>query len=229
MDIAIIPARGGSKRIIGKNIKPFLGQPIIGYSIKAALESKCFDKVYVSTDDHAIAKVSIEYGAEVPFYRDGSSSDDHATLHEVVVNFLSTLESAHEVEKVGLILATAPLLTIETVRNVMSSLDEPCIDSALTVTEFEVSPFRSLSISASGCIIKNHESKLRNRSQDFPSHYYDAGQIYGFYAEGVLKREAITSDRCKAVILDRFSCQDIDTMSDWYLAEAKYKLIKDLR
>ncbi|MCF7487674.1 pseudaminic acid cytidylyltransferase [Vibrio sp. A2-1] len=224
MKIAIIPARGGSKRIPRKNIKDFHGKPIIAYSIEAALASGCFDKVIVSTDDDEIADVANQYGAEVPFIRSMKSSDDHATLHDVVVEVLERLTEHSTVSNVALILPTSPLLSIATISKAMNHLNNEDYDSALTVVEYETSPDKALGLSNIGSIVRQNIGQLVKRSQEHQAFYHDAGQIYAFRANEVLARKTLTGNQCKAVILERMGCQDIDTPSDWVLAEMKYKL-----
>lgn len=227
MNVAIIPARGGSKRIPRKNIKLFFGKPVIAYAIEAAALSGCFDRVIVSTDDQEIADVAKAYGAEVPYLRSKSSSTDHATLHDVVVEVLDSLK-AFSLKNIALILPTSPLLSINTVQEVMSYLDGDEYDSALTVVEYETSPDKALSLASNGSIIRQNISLLVKRSQDHQTFYHDAGQIYAFRANEVLARKTLTGAQCRAVILDRMNCQDIDVPSDWVLAEMKFKLGREL-
>ncbi|EJK2116476.1 pseudaminic acid cytidylyltransferase [Vibrio navarrensis] len=227
MNVAIIPARGGSKRIPRKNIKLFFGKPVIAYAIEAATLSGCFDRVIVSTDDQEIADVAKAYGAEVPYLRSKSSSTDHATLHDVVVEVLDSLK-AFSLKNIALILPTSPLLRINTVQEVMSYLDSDEYDSALTVVEYETSPDKALSLASNGSIIRQNISLLVKRSQEHQTFYHDAGQIYAFRANEVLARKTLTGAQCRAVILDRMNCQDIDVPSDWVLAEMKFKLGREL-
>lgn len=227
MNVAIIPARGGSKRIPRKNIKLFFGKPVIAYAIEAATLSGCFDRVIVSTDDQEIADVAKAYGAEVPYLRSKSSSTDHATLHDVVVEVLDSLK-AFSLKNIALILPTSPLLRINTVQEVMSYLDSDEYDSALTVVEYETSPDKALSLASNGSIIRQNISLLVKRSQEHQTFYHDAGQIYAFRANEVLARKTLTGAQCRAVILDRMNCQDIDVPSDWVLAEMKFKLGQEL-
>lgn len=227
MKIAIIPARGGSKRIPRKNIKLFCGKPIISYSIEAARQSGCFDRVIVSTEDDEIAEIAKTYGAEVPYVRSVKSSDDYASLHDVVVEVLSQLTESVSVTHVALILPTSPLLNIDNIHTVMEYLDKEEYDSVLTVVEYEVSPDKALSLSESGSIVRLNANQLTKRSQEHMKCYHDAGQIYAFYAGDVLSRKTLTGEHCKAIILDRMNCHDIDTPDDWLLAEMKYKLSRE--
>jgi N-acylneuraminate cytidylyltransferase len=224
MKIAIIPARGGSKRIPRKNIRLFLGKPIIAYAIETAKRSGCFDRIIVSTDDTEIAEIAKTYGADVPYVRSAGTSDDNASLHDVVVEVMSFLSEDILVRQVALILPTSPLLTVEIVKEVMECLDIEGYDSALTVAEYDVSPDKALTISDNGVIVRQNSSQLLKRSQELKTYFHDAGQIYAFYANDVVRRNTLTGSQCKAVILDRMSCQDIDTLNDWLLAEMKYKL-----
>ncbi|MEZ9665368.1 pseudaminic acid cytidylyltransferase [Vibrio cyclitrophicus] len=224
MKVAIIPARGGSKRIPRKNIKLFCGKPIIAYAIEVAKRAGYFDRIIVSTDDAEIANIAQAYGADVPYVRSAKSSDDQATLHDVVVEVLSLLPRTTQETKVALILPTSPLLKVETVHMVMECLENKDYDSAITVAKYEVSPDKALTLSGNGSIRRQNASQLMKRSQDHETFYHDAGQMYAFYADDVISRQTLTGMHCKAVILDRMSCQDIDTPSDWVLAEVKYKL-----
>ncbi|NAZ46789.1 pseudaminic acid cytidylyltransferase [Vibrio toranzoniae] len=227
MKIAIIPARGGSKRIPRKNIKLFCGKPIISYSIESARQSGCFDRVIVSTDDVEIAEIAKTYGAEVPYVRSAKSSDDYASLHDVVVEVLTQLTESVSVAHVALILPTSPLLSADTIRTVMDYLGTEEYDSALTVVEYEVSPDKALTLSDSGSIVRQDSNQLMKRSQEHMKCYHDAGQIYAFYADDVRSRKTLTGKRCKAVILDHMDSHDIDTPNHWLLAEMKYKLSRE--
>lgn len=227
MNIAIIPARGGSKRIPRKNIKLFLGKPIIAYSIETAISSGSFDRVIVSTDDQEIADVAKTYGAEVPYIRSDKSSTDHASLHDVVVEVLNCMPDKKFLRDIGLIIPTSPLMSIHTVKEVMGSLNSEEYDSALTVVPYETSPDKALSLTDNGSIIRNNASLLIKRSQEHQKFYHDAGQIYAFRADDILERKTLTGKRCRAIILDYMNCQDIDFPSDWILAEMKFKLMRE--
>ena len=229
MNIAIIPARGGSKRIPRKNIKLFYGKPIIAYAIEVAKNAKCFDRIIVSTDDNEIAKIARTFGAETPFQRSKGASDDHASLHDVVVEVISELSQEIIVNKVAVILPTSPLLSTKTVQSVFNSLEEANYDSALTVVEYEVSPDKALGLSELGCIEKKNIGLLNKRSQEQQKLYHDAGQIYVFKGLEITTRKSLTGECCKAIILSRLNCQDIDTKEDWLLAEAKYGMIRGLK
>ena len=223
MNIAIIPARGGSRRIPQKNIKHFAGQPIIAYPIKAALTSGCFDHVMVSTDNEQIARIARDYGASTPFYRTSGTANDVASLHDVVLETLTGLSNLnHVIEQVAVILPTTPMLNVNTIKNVMRFVDHPEYDSAITVTEYAVSPQRALSLSPDGTIIKHHNVQPGIRSQEQPKYLHDAGQMYAFHAADVSQRNTLSGAKCQAIILDYMQCQDIDTDDDWAIAEFKY-------
>jgi pseudaminic acid cytidylyltransferase len=226
MKVAIIPARGGSKRIPRKNIKKFYGKPIIAYAIEVAKKSGCFDRIIVSTDDDEIAQIARDFGAETPFLRSEIASDDHASLHDVVSEVIEKLNYEAKVGNVALILPTSPLLSIETVKEVFDSLAVNECDSALTVVEYEVSPDKALGLSEHGCIVRQNSASLTKRSQEHQKFYHDAGQIYAFKGSDVTSRNTLTGPNCKAIILERLECQDIDTLDDWFLAEVKYELIR---
>lgn len=226
MRIAIIPARGGSKRIPRKNIRLFKGMPIIFYAIQVAQHSKLFDRIIVSTDDQEIADTAESFGAEIPFLRSKEASDDYSTLYDVAKEVIINLNLNIKNLDVAIILPTAPLLTVSTVKKCLHNLENDEFDSALTVTEFEVNPKRALEIGSNGCIVKCFSSDIRYRSQDHKILYHDAGQMYAFSAKEMLGRETITSSKSKAVVLKRLECQDIDSEDDWFLAEVKYSRLK---
>lgn len=227
--LAMITARGGSQRIPGKNIKPFLGKPIIAYSIAAALESKIFSEIMVSTDDKKIEEISLKYGARVPFLRSEKNSDNHAPLSEVV------LEVLEEYQKIGksfdficLILPTAPLIKKENLIRAYSQIvREDDIDCVFTVTEYSFPIQRSLKIE-SNFLKMNWPENMSVRSQDLESTYHDAGQFYFLRTGTFLKQKKIYMRNSAPVILNNLEVQDIDTENDWKLAELKYKLIKKI-
>lgn len=223
--IAIITARGGSKRIPKKNIKSFCGKPILAYSIQAALDSKLFETVMVSTDSEEIAEVARKYGAEIPFMRSEKTSDDFATTADVLLEVLSEYEKRGKVfEEMACIYPTAPFVTVEKLQAAAKYLENSVAGLVLPVIPFSYPPQR-------GYIIKNEclEMKWKEnhsiRSQDLEKLYHDAGQFY-FYkvAEYRKKNGKITEGICP-MILDEMEVQDIDNESDWKLAELKYQLL----
>lgn len=224
--IAIIPARGGSKRIPRKNIKDFLGKPIIAYSIEAALESNLFDEVMVSTDDEEIAEVAKRYGANVPFMRSAKGADDFASLADVVEEVLYNYKSKLNYIPVffATILATAPFLTKELLKEGFSKIDVGKIDSVMSVGKYANPIYRSLSIDESGNLLKNFPEYISYRSQDLPSAFYDAGQFYITRTDTFASEKRLSCGICQPVVLPNNCIQDIDTLEDWEEAEVKYKV-----
>lgn len=227
MNIAIIPARGGSKRIPRKNIKEFHGKPMIAYSIEAALESNCFDKVIVSTDDSEIAEVAIKYGAEVPFMRPDNIADDYATTLDVIKHAIGfTEQQGWVVENVCCIYATAPFLTPEFIKKGLQELTKSTIDYAFSATSFPFPIQRAIRLNAQERVEMLQPEHLNTRSQDLEEAYHDAGQFYWGTASAFLNGKPFFSPQSKAILLPRKRVQDIDTPEDWELAEALYKALQ---
>jgi pseudaminic acid cytidylyltransferase len=224
--IAIIPARGGSKRIPRKNIKDFLGKPIIAYSIEAALECKLFDEVMVSTDDEEIAEISRHYGANVPFMRSAKGADDYATLADVLAEVLDNYKSKfnYQPEFFATILSTAPFLKKEILIEGFSKVANRQIDSIMSVGKYSTPIFRSLSIDNLGNLMKNFPEYTSCRSQDLPDAFYDAGQFYITRTESFKREMVLSCGICQPVLLPNNCIQDIDTLEDWEEAEVKYKV-----
>ncbi|WP_273001967.1 pseudaminic acid cytidylyltransferase [Pseudoalteromonas issachenkonii] len=227
MNIAIIPARGGSKRIPRKNIKAFHGKPMIAYSIEAAVNSQCFDKIIVSTDDAEIAEVAIKHGAEVPFIRPDNISDDYATTLDVIKHAIEFTESqGWAVKNVCCIYATAPFLIPEFIQKGLDELTSAEIDYAFSATSFPFPIQRALKLSDEQRVEMFQPEHLNTRSQDLEEAYHDAGQFYWGTKSAFLKRKPFFSPQSKAVLLPRKRVQDIDTNEDWELAEALYKALQ---
>lgn len=227
MNIAIIPARGGSKRIPRKNIKEFHGKPMIAYSIAAAVNSQCFDKIIVSTDDAEIAEVAIKHGAEVPFMRPADISDDYATTLDVIKHAIEFTESqGWAVKNVCCIYATAPFLTHEFIQKGLVELTSAKIDYAFSATSFPFPIQRALKLSDEQRVEMFQPEHLNTRSQDLEEAYHDAGQFYWGTKSAFLQRKPFFSPQSKAVLLPRKRVQDIDTNEDWELAEALYKALQ---
>ncbi len=222
--IAIITARGGSKRIPRKNIRDFLGKPIIAYSIETALESGLFDEVMVSTDNSEIAEIAEKYGATVPFIRSSENADDFATTVDVLLEVLKEYENQNREFEYGCcIYPTAPLLTSDKLTKGFDQLKEKGFDTVFPVVEFGYPILRSLKIE-SGKIEMNWPKHLESRSQDLPSSYHDAGQFYWFRTDKLLKEKKLFTSNSGAVVMLQEEVQDIDTEQDWKLAELKAKL-----
>ena len=226
MNIAIIPARSGSKRILNKNTKKFLGKPIIQYSIDAAIQSKVFDRVIVSTDSEEISEIALSSGAEVPFIRPQSLSDDHTPTAPVIEHALRFLISQGEVpEKACCIYATAPLISTEKIVEGFKIINKYNSSSCFTVTSYSFPILRSLSIDESGFLKMNWPENKLTRSQDLPEAYHDAGQFYWLQVDKFLENPSLYYEDSRGVILQRNHVQDIDTMEDWEVAEQIYKNI----
>lgn len=234
--IALIPARGGSKRIPFKNIKPFCGQPIIAYSIQNALESKLFEQVVVSTDSEQIAQIALDYGASVPFLRPEHLSDDFTPTAFVAIHAAEALGLQHQ-DLLCVIYPTAPLLQLQSLvraEQILSVDSEICF--VFGAVRYEYSPFRSFTLSNENGInsLDNNEGKLQmlfpeyysKRSQDLPQVYHDAGQFY-FGRVGAWKENlCIFGIHSRALMLPSIFVQDIDTLEDWERAEEKYRVLK---
>lgn len=226
MKVAIIPARGGSKRIPYKNIKLFHGKPMIAYSIDAALLSGCFDKVIVSTDDQKIADIAIKCGAEVPFTRPADISDDYATTIDVIkhaVNFGN--KNGWQAKQVCCIYATAPFINADYIKKGLDELLSGDFDYAFTATTFAFPIQRAIKLKANNTVEMFQPEHLNTRSQDLEEAYHDAGQFYWGTAKAFLDNKPFFSNRAKAVVLPRKRVQDIDTIEDWELAEALFKAL----
>ncbi len=227
MKVAIIPARGGSKRIPGKNIKDFAGNPVIHYSIKAAIESGLFTKVLVSTDSEEIADVAIKAGAEVPFMRPESLSDDNtptAPVLEHAINWLN--DHGEKVKYCCCIYAAAPFVTSKLVQDGFSLLSQSGASSVFTVTTFESCIFRGLTIAKDGHLKMLWPENELKRSQDFEDVYCDAGQFYWFDSEKFLESKKIWPEKSLPLVLPRHLVQDIDTIEDWETAEIIFEVCK---
>ena len=223
--IAIIPARGGSKRIPRKNIKPFLGKPIIAYSIEAAIQSGLFDEVMVSTDDEEIAQIAQEYGAKVPFIRSEKNADDHAVLADVVHEVLSLYQEQNKsFDSVCCLLPTAPFVTSERLTDSCHKLKNESLDAVFPVLPFSFPIQRSLEIS-DGLIKMVWEEHMNSRSQDLEKRYHDAGQFYWLRTSSFLEEKKLFMAKSGGVIISELEAQDIDTETDWQLAELKYNLL----
>jgi len=225
--IAIIPARGGSKRIPNKNIKPFAGQPIISYSIKAAQATDLFDRIIVSTDSEEIAEVAKIWGAEVPFIRPPELADDFTGTVPVLLHALNWL-SGHgfAVDYFCCIYATAPFVQPEHIIEGFTLLKKRNATTAFSVTTFPYSIFRALKIGGDDRVEMFWPEHENSRSNDLPEAYHDAGQFYWANAKNYLKEKQFYSKDSVPVILPRYLVQDIDTPEDWETAEKMYSVLQ---
>lgn len=224
-NLAIIPARGGSKRIPRKNIKPFLGKPIIAYSIEAALKSNLFDEVMVSTDDLEISRIAVEYGAKVPFMRSLNASNDFAVLSDVIYEVISGyLKEKVEFDNICCILPTAPFVTGNKISEAYDKLLSGDFDTLFTVQKFSFPIQRSLRIEDNKAIMVNKEH-LNTRSQDLEPRFHDSGQFYWLKTSCFLIEKKLFTKNSGVLIISELQAQDIDTETDWELAEIKYKIM----
>ena len=220
--LAIIPARGGSKRIPRKNIKNFHGKPIIAYSIEAALKSGLFDEVMVSTDDVEIKNISLELGAKVPFLRSENTSNDTATTLEVIREVLESYKKEDRTfDEVCCIYPTAPLMKSSHLTAGLDLLENE-IASVFPVVPFSFPILRSLKLDEDNFVSMNWPEYSHTRSQDLPAAYHDAGQWYWLRPE--LISNSLYSDNSKVIILSEMEVQDIDNESDWKMAEVKWEM-----
>ncbi|WP_422082735.1 pseudaminic acid cytidylyltransferase [Ulvibacterium sp.] len=225
--LCIIPARGGSKRIPGKNIKPFLGKPIIAYSIEAAITSKLFDEIMVSTDDREIAEIAKGFGAKVPFLRSKQNSDDFAVLADVIYEvYLEYTKKNRSFKYMCCILPTAPFVTSDTITKAYIKLEQENFDSVLPILEFSFPVQRSLKLENNRVSMVRHEY-LNSRSQDLEKRYHDSGQLYWLKTKSFLLEKKLFTNNSGAIMISGLCAQDIDTETDWKLAEMKYKLMLD--
>ena len=225
--LCIIPARGGSKRIPKKNIKNFLGKPIISYSIDIALRSNLFDEVMVSTDDKQIVKISKNNGASVPFLRSNKNSDDFATTFDVIDEVRVEYEKKFEkkFDFYCCIYPTAPLIQLSDLLNGFKIIKEKNSDIVFPITNFSYPIQRSLEIYDHDFVKMTIPKNKNKRSQDLTNYYHDAGQWY-WYKYNSIKENRFK--KMKYVILDNLHVQDIDNINDLKIAELKYKLINKL-
>lgn len=224
MKLAIIPARGGSKRIPRKNIKLFCGKPMIAWSIEAALRSGCFDQVVVSTDDAEIAEAARQHGADVPFMRPTELSDDHTGTIPVIRHAIEWfIQQGHTVEQACCLYATAPFVTVEDLNRGMQVLQGNDCDYAFSVTSYAFPIQRALRINERGRVEMVNPEHFNSRSQDLEEAFHDAGQFYWGRADAWLQGKQIFSPDALPVLLPRHRVQDIDTPEDWARAEWLFK------
>lgn len=230
MNIAIIPARGGSKRIPGKNIKLFHGKPIIAYAIETALASGLFSRVVVSTDSKEIAQVAQEYGAEVPFLRPKDIADDFATTASVLSHGLGWFRSqGDEIEALCCIYPTAVFLRQEYLQKGHELLNSCTASSVFSVAEFPSSPFRAFLAGGDGSLRMAYPEHELSRTNDLPEMYFDAGQFYWLNAEKFAVNPQLYTSDARPVTIPSYLVQDIDTLDDWIYAELIFEIIEKKR
>lgn len=227
MRLAVIPARGGSKRIPRKNIKPFCGKPMIAWSIEAALASGCFDTVIVSTDDAEIAEVARHYGADVPFMRPAELSDDYAGTVPVIRHATEWfIANGQAPEQVCCIYATAPFVTGEDIRRGLDALANNDCDYVFSVTSYAFPIQRAIRITPADRVEMFNPEHFNTRSQDLEEAYHDAGQFYWGRASAWLEGKILFGTYAVPVKLPRHRVQDIDTPEDWERAEWLFKAMQ---
>lgn len=239
MNLAIIPARGGSKRIPRKNAKLFCGKPIIAYAIQNAIQSEIFDEVIVSTDSEEIATIAIQYGAKVPFMRPQHLSDDHTPTLPVIAHALQ-MQQAQDLDMVCCLYPTTPLLPTHTLTQAYAMLcNNDNVRYVFGALEYAHSPWRSFRLDSISLTTHTHTTTQKEtfaptllypqfektRSQDLAPLYYDAGQFYFAKALYFMQQIPIFAPHSRALILNPLYAQDIDTLQDWQLAELKYQLV----
>lgn len=230
MTIAIIPARGGSKRIPHKNIRSFRGKPMIAWSIQAAQASNCFDAIIVSTDDAEITEIAKNYGAEVPFFRPAELADDYASTLSVLRHAVGAYESlkAVKVDYGCCIYATAPFVLSEYLREGFNRLaSESDLDFVFSVTSFPFPIQRALILNEKNLVEMLQPEHENTRSQDLPECYHDAGQFYWFRPKSLSQQDGIFSANSAPIILPRERVQDIDTLEDWRCAELIHRMLEE--
>lgn len=225
-NLAIIPARGGSKRIPKKNIKLFLGKPIIAYSIKMAIDSNLFDDIVVSTDDFEIAKIAIAHGAQVPFYRSKKNSSDYATTFDVIEEVLNELYIKNKVyNNICCIYPCAPLIKEGYIIEAYEEMKLNNFDTVFPIVKYGNKIQRAMKLEDKK-VKMFYPQHQNSRSQDLEDAFYDPGQFYWANTKQLLKIGKLYSSNSGCIVLDEMSVQDIDNETDWILAELKYSLLK---
>jgi N-acylneuraminate cytidylyltransferase len=227
--IAIIPARGGSKRIPRKNIRPFMGKPVIGYPITAAIQSECFDEVMVSTDDKEIAEVAKSFGATVPFMRSEKNADDHASTADVLLEVLEEYKKRNKhFDYCCCIYPVTPLVNKEILKIAFDKLVTTGADSLMPVIRYSHPIQRALQINNEERLSYIQSEYATFRTQDLPPCYHDAGQFYCLDASAFIRSKNLVTNNTTAISMNENNVQDIDTEEDWQMAELKFKLLNSL-
>jgi N-acylneuraminate cytidylyltransferase len=220
-NLCIIPARGGSKRIPRKNIKDFLGKPIIAYAIETALKSNLFDEVMVSTDDEEIATIAKQYGAKVPFMRSKETANDFATTYAVIEEVLNSYKQ--HFDNACCIYPCTPLIDEFILKSAFQLLQETNCDTIFPLIEYSHPIQRAYQLK-DGKALSLHPENALIRTQDLPKTYHDAGQFYFFKVNEILNQKKIITDNVSSIVISEMDAQDIDNEIDWKLAELKYQL-----
>lgn len=225
MRIAVIPARGGSKRIPRKNIRLFHGRPMIAWSISAALEADLFDRIIVSTDDAEIAEIAQAEGAEVPFMRPAELADDMAATIPVITHAMAQIEDP--VETLCCLYATAPFVQTQDLVLASKMLDAGDADYVFPVTSYAFPIQRAVQLTENGRVEMFSPEYGQTRSQDLTEAYHDAGQFYFGRADAWRAGRAVIGPNAQPLILPRHRVQDIDTPEDWARAEVMFAMTRD--
>lgn len=224
-NLAIITARGGSKRIPNKNIRDFCGKPIIAYSIEAAVKSGVFDEIMVSTDSEKIASVATSFGAKVPFMRSAETSNDYATTTDVIKEVIAEYEKSGKCfEKTCCIYPTAPFVTSEKLQSAMHLLNDESVDTVIPVVSFSYPPQRGMVINKDLLELREPQH-INSRSQDLEKIYHDCGQFYCFKTVAFAQNGNLLKGKIKPLIVNELEVQDIDEETDWNIAEIKYRMM----
>lgn len=225
--VAIITARGGSKRIPRKNVKNFLGKPILLYSIEAAIQSGIFDEVMVSTEDEEIKELALKAGAKVPFARSQEAANDFSTTTDVLLEVLNSYKKiGEEFEYACCLYPTAPFTTAKCLKEAMGMLEEKDVDSVIPVVRYGFPPQRGLVIN-DGKVAFKWPEHMFTRSQDLDPFYHDSGQFYCFKVGSFLKEKKVFMTNTLGYERSELEVQDIDTLEDWKLAELKYQMLME--
>lgn len=221
--IAIITARGGSKRIPKKNIKDFCGKPIIAYSIEAAIASELFDEVMVSTDSEEIAEIAKKYGASVPFMRSAETSNDYATTNDVLIEVFNEYKKrGQEFDIAVCIYPTAPFVTADKLKRAIDMVEKDGADAVTPVVQFSFPPQRAFII-RDNALEYQYPENASARSQDLEPIYHDCGQFYVMKPKNVM--DGIIIKKTTPIVMPESEVQDIDTVEDWKIAEMKYQIM----
>ena len=224
MRLAVIPARGGSKRIPRKNIRDFCGKPMIAWSIQAAKHSGLFEHIIVSTDDQEIAATAEQFGGEVPFMRPTELADDLTATQPVIKHALHEAQARWgTIDYACCVYATAPFIRVRDLQAAYNQLVSSDADYAFSVTSYPYPIQRALKMTANGGVTMFHPEHLQSRSQDLEKSFHDAGQFYWGRARAWLMEEPLFSARAIPIILPRHLVQDIDDSEDWERAEWMFK------
>ena len=224
--LAIIPARGGSKRIPKKNIKEFLGKPMIAYAIEAAMKSDIFDEIMVSTDSDEIKEVVLKYGAKVPFMRSSKTASDNATTFDVIDEVIKEYKNQEKFfDTFCCIYPCVPFLKAETLKDAFAKMDG--FDGIMPVCKYPV-PIEWAMRIENGLLVPNDRAAQNIRSQDIETKYFDVGMFYFCKTDKLYENNSMSPDKTAAYIIDEAQCQDIDTVEDWTVAELKYKVMQNV-